>query len=74
MVCTETRVGASPRTLIVVRRRDEDTYHFLKGRLAGVRGVEIRLDRREDDSQPPANDRRRTPARFNALGILVVRQ
>ena len=73
MVGTETRRSASPRTLIVVRRRDEATYHFLKARLAGVSGVELRLDRREDDMRPPADDRRRTRSGFNAFGVLVVR-
>ena len=73
MIFTETRASAPPRTLIVVRRRDEDTYHFLKGRLAGVQGVEVRLDRREDESRPPAHDRRRAGSRFNAFGVLVVR-
>ena len=74
MIFTDTLVSAPPRTLIVVRRRDEATYHFLKSRLAGVRGVEIRLDRREDESRAPVSERRRTCSRFNAFGILVVRR
>lgn len=70
---TDTLVSAPPRTLIVVRRSDEATYHFLKTRLAGVRGVEVTLDRRQSDSREPG-DRRRTSSRFNAFGILVVRR
>ena len=73
MTFTDTLGGASPRTLIVVRRHDEATYHYLKSRLAAVRGVEVRLDRRERDASAPSMDRRRGRSRFNALGILVVR-
>jgi hypothetical protein len=75
MIFTETTVSAPPRTLILVRRRDEATYHFLKARLAGVRGVEVRLDRREDESKEPVVERRRRGyTRFNAFGVLVVRR
>jgi hypothetical protein len=74
MLFTGTVVSAPPRTLIVVRRCDEATYHFLKGRLAAVRGVEVRLDRRESDALAPENDRRRTGSRFNAFGIQVIRR
>ena len=72
---TDTLVSAPPRTLIVVRRRDEATYHFLKARLAGVPGVEVRLDRREDEAKASGIERRRRGySRFNAFGILVVRR
>ncbi|MBI1736831.1 MAG: hypothetical protein HYR51_16815 [Candidatus Rokubacteria bacterium] len=71
---TDTLVSAPARTLIVVRRSDEATYHFLKTRLAAVRGVEVRLDRRESESRGPAYERRRPFSRFNAFGVLVVRR
>jgi hypothetical protein len=74
MLFTDAPVSAPPRTLIIVRRHDEATYHFLKARLAGVRGVEVTLDRREREASTPANERRRKSSRFNAFGIQVVRR
>lgn len=62
------------RYLIVVRRSDESTYHYLKARLGGVRDVEIALDRRTALSPPTSDDRRRAPAGFNAFGVLLVRR
>lgn len=66
----------SPRAasyLIVVRRGDDGTYRYLCDRLAGVRGVEVTLDRRTGAAEAPA-ERRRTPVRFNAFGVMLVRR
>jgi hypothetical protein len=69
--------------VIVVRRGAESTYHYLKVRLAGVRGVEVTLDRRETRKPAPTtgprallikSERRRAPRYFNAFGVLLVRR
>jgi hypothetical protein len=66
-----------PACLIVVHRTSESTYRYLKDRLAGVRGIELTLDRRTPRS-PAApispGDRRGRSPQFNAFGVLVVRR
>jgi len=68
--------------LIVVRRRDQALYDYLHSRLAGVRGVEVILERRAGDRRRaayvPARDRRRLerrlrPGQASALGYTIVR-
>ena len=62
------------RFLVVVRRGNETTYEYLRTRLAGVRGVEITLDRRANGLPEVPTDRRREPPPFNAFGVLLVRR
>lgn len=68
--------------LIVVRRRDQALFDYLQGRLAGVRGVEVILERRAGDRRRAVHafsrDRRRLerrlrPGEASALGYTMVR-
>src|SRR5262245_53458869 len=68
--------------LIVVRRRDHSLFDYLQGRLGGVRGVKVILERRAGDRRraawAPSRDRRRLERRMRAsqassLGYTIVR-
>jgi hypothetical protein len=68
--------------LIVVRQNDTALYEYLARRFAGLRGVKLVMERRQDDrrrqKRPVTAERRRTDRRIrrgtaSALGYTVVR-
>ena len=72
-VFTDALTGS--RWVVVVRRGDDRTFQYPKTRLAGVRGVEVTVDRRSaPDDESARGDRRRGRARFNAFGVLLARR
>ena len=58
--------------LIIVRPNDTDLYHYLRERFAGVRGVEVILERRQT-SEHVGHERRIRRGSVSALGFTVVR-
>jgi hypothetical protein len=70
------------RMLIVVRKTEIDLFHHLTRSFATVPGVQVILDRRQDERRKTpgqvVNERRRTDRRirksqFSGLGYLIVR-
>lgn len=73
--------GALPRLLVIVQAREARLYEYLARALAGVRDVQVILDRRRGERRrehrPVAQERRRgerrRPPDLSPLGYQLVR-